>query len=369
MIDLNMKVAKVMKRNYRNWYEGHYISGISLCFLLIMLLVVINCGRVTKQRHFIRLDMSKEHDAGRFIPDKGDMVFIKGDFTNGEKFDLPLDDSDGDWIFTVLLNDILQQSSEPVDSLKFAFLIEPGDNRYIPNSGKEAIPLRVVLLKDIYDKKPIFIFNEAFDDRREAEVTFTVGVANQKVLGFFKPEEGDILVVTGDFCKWDERGFPMKGNRNDEIFSVTIPVKYDPNQAIEYKYRILTNRKVILPNNGWEGVPNRALAISKDVTSTPYAEFSDLRRVARFIIITKSLEKDGKFNPFKGDILQINLMLDGQENLSDALVFIEECQYETAVVFPLTVKDIKWQLIKNIKEVLTEWQPVEVGLKGKLIQR
>jgi len=358
-----------MKTDYRNHHKEFLLSVITLCFLLLVFLVFIDCARVTKQRHFICLDLSKEHDAGRFMPDKGDMVFIKGDFTNDEKFDLSLDDSDGDWIYTVLLNDILQQSSEPVDTMKFSFLIKTGDNRYIPNNGKEAIPLRIVLLKDIYDKKPIFIFNEVFDDRPEVEVTFTVGVANQKVLGFFEPKKGDVMVVTGDFCKWDERGIPMNGNKNDDIFSVTIPIKYDPDQAVQYKYRILTNRKVILPNNGWEGVPNRALAISKDVVNAPYAEFSDLRRVARFIIDTKSLEKDGKFNPLKGDILQINLSLDGQENLSDALVFVEEYQYETAVVIPLTVKDLKWQLIKNIKEALTEWQSVEVGLKGKLIQR
>ena len=358
-----------MNKNYRNHHKEFLLSVITLCFLLLVFLVFIDCARVTIQKHLIRLDMGREHDARRFMPDKGDMVFIKGNFTNGEEFDLLLDDANGDWIYTVLLNDILQQSSKPVDTLKFSFLIKTGDNRYIPNNGKEAIPLRIVLLKDIYDKKPIFIFNEVFDDRPEVEVTFTVGVANQKVLGFFEPKKGDVMVVTGDFCKWDERGIPMNGNKNDDIFSVTIPIKYDPDQAVQYKYRILTNRKVILPNNGWEGVPNRALAISKDVVNAPYAEFSDLRRVARFIINTKSLEKDGKFNPLRGDILQINLSLDGQENLSDALVLVENYQYETAVIIPLTVKDLKWQLIKNIKELLTEWQSVEVGLKGKLVQR
>jgi len=357
----------VMNMNYRNRHKEFLVSGITWCFLLIMMLVVINCGRVTKQQHFIRLDLSKEHDAGRFMPDKGDQVFIKGNFKNEEKFELLLEDYNGDWIYTVPLGDVLQKTAEPVDSLNFSFLVVTGDDRYLPNGGKEAITWRIIRLKDLYNKKPVFIFNEVFDDRPEAEVTFTVGVANQKVLGFFKPEERDILVVTGDFCKWDERGIPMNSDKNDDIFSVTIPVKYDPDQAIQYKYRILTNRKVILPNNGWEGVPNRALAISKNVVSAPYVEFSDLRRVARFIINTKSLEKDGKFNPLKGDILQINLSLDGQENLSDALVFVEEYQYETAVIIPLTVKDIKWQLIKNIKEVLTEWQSVEVGLKGKLI--
>lgn len=275
-----------------------------------------------------------------------------------------LEDTDGDWIYQVLLNDIFKQSNEPVDTLKFVFFIETGDHRYIPNGGEEKIPSRVMLLNDIYDKKPVLIFNETFDDRKEAEVTFTVGVANQKVLGFFKPEEGDIIVVSGDFTKWDDRGIPMKGNYNDEIYSVTVPVKYSADRAVEYRFKILPKRHVILPNEGWESGRRRNLQINKEIVRVPYAEFNDLRRVARFIIDTKSF-KD--FNPLKGDILQIELMLDGQESLSDALVFIDDYQYETAVVIPLTVKDVKWRLVKNINQGLTEWQLVEVGIKGKII--
>ncbi|HQE96095.1 MAG TPA: hypothetical protein PLW05_09285 [Candidatus Marinimicrobia bacterium] len=344
------------------------IEMLFFLFLLLAMIVVSSCNNTGGQRHFIRLDLSKEHDTGRFLPEKGDKVFINLDFANGEKSVLPLEDSDGDWIYQILLNDIFKQSNEPVDTLKFVFFIKAGDHRYLPNGGEESIPMRVILLNDIYDKKPVFIFNETFDDRKEAEVTFTVGVANQKVLGFFKPEEGDILVVSGDFTKWDDRGIPMKGNYNNEIYSVTIPIKYSPDRAVEYRFKILPKRHVILPNDGWESGRRRNLEINKEVVRVPYTEFNDLRRVARFIIDTKLLERSKKFNPLESDILQIELMLDGHESLSDALVFIEEYQYETAVVIPLTVKNIKWRLIKNIKEELTEWQPVEVGLNGKIIE-
>ena len=358
-------MVSVRKRNRKDIHKVLLpIEILLFIFLLLAMIAVSSCNNTGGQRHFIRLDLSKEHDTGRFLPEKGDRVFLNIDFPSGEKSVLNLEDTDGDWIYQVLLNDIFKQSNEPVDTLKFVFFIETGDHRYIPNGGEEKIPSRVMLLNDIYDKKPVLIFNETFDDRKEAEVTFTVGVANQKVLGFFKPEEGDIIVVSGDFTKWDDRGIPMKGNYNDEIYSVTVPVKYSADRAVEYRFKILPKRHVILPNEGWESGRRRNLQINKEIVRVPYAEFNDLRRVARFIIDTKSF-KD--FNPLEGDILQIELMLDGQESLSDALVFIDDYQYETAVVIPLTVKDVKWRLVKNINQGLTEWQLVEVGIKGKII--
>ena len=82
---------------------------------------------------------------------------------------------------------------------------------------------------------------------------------------------------------------------------------------------------------------------------------------------TEQLENDEKFNPLKGDILQVKVLLDGKESLTDALIRVEKHVYETAVVIPLTVQNIKWQIVKNMKEKLTELEAVEVGLKRKVI--
>ena len=134
-----------------------------------------------------------------------------------------------------------------------------------------------------------------------------------------------------------------------------------------YKYRILTRRNVLIPNNGWENIPNRRINITEDNTEAPYAEFNHLRRVARFILDTEQWEMQNKFRPLKGDILQIRLLLDENESYSDALVWVNKYKYETAVAIPLTAIDIKWQVIKNMKDDLTEMKTEEVNLKGKII--
>ena len=338
-----------------------------LMFLAMISMTQLSCVKSAKP--VLMLDMSKEHDGLRFFPDKGDQVFIRinTDQNNPAKF--VLKDENGDWIYKAALSEIVKQSDNHSDSLDFKFFCTAGDGRYLPSNGEETIPNRKIYVSDLYNKKPLFIFNEKYEDLKTVYVTFIVGTSCQKVLGFFKPEEGDQVIVSGSFCAWDEKGIVMDNRDNNDIYKVEIPVKYSSDKPIiEYKFRLLNYRKAIFPQNGWENRENRLLNIQKDKEETSYAEFNDMRRIARFVINTEKAEKNNKFSENKGDILQIKLILDGNESLTDPLMKVIRNKYEIAVAIPLTVQKIRWQIVKNIKVPLTEVEDTEIGLNGNVLE-
>ncbi|MBO8131318.1 MAG: hypothetical protein H0Z29_07365 [Candidatus Marinimicrobia bacterium] len=159
----------------------------------------------------------------------------------------------------------------------------------------------------------------------------------------------------------------MEDPDGDSIYTAKILVKYDPEVPVEYKFKILPNRNISLPNNGWESVQNRILDVNgRKKIKAPYIEFGDIRRVARFIVDAKNLISKKVFLPLKGDILQIELNLDGKCTLTDALTASENSIYETAVMIPLKVKKIRYRLVKNINIPLTDWRDIFVGIRGKI---
>lgn len=337
-------------------------NAVKLLTFGFIVLIMVSCVKSPSNAIYIKLDMSKEHDAGRFKPETGDKISITGNFNNWNPDSIFLLDKNGDWVYTVEL----QQDISP-DTLIFKFIQKAGDGRALANQGWESISNRKHSVYQLKKDTPSFVFNEGNGIGKIVNITFTVGTATQKVLGFFKPEEGDKIIVTGNFYNWDEEGILMEDKDGDDIYTVTVPVSHRPGVPIEYKFRIIAQRDVLLPNSGWENIINRRHYVERDGMKTTYAEFNDLRRVVRFIINTEQWENDKKFNPLKGNILQVKLLLDGKESLTEALIRVRKHVYETAVVIALTVQEIKWQLVKNMEEELTELKAVEVGLKGKVI--
>lgn len=338
-------------------------SIVKLLSLFILIAFLYSCSGLPSDKIIISLDMSKEHDAGYFKPESGDKICIAGNFNDWKTDSLFLEDADGDWIYSVELTNLIKS----LDTLEFKFKKTSGDGRVIGNKGWEGIPNRKIRVEELKKENPVLIFNEIYDKKMEIDLTFTVGTCNQQVLGFFKPDQGDKIVVSGSFCAWDENGILMADNDGDGIYTVTFPARIAPEKPVGYKFRIINKRGAVLINSGWETGKNRIFMPQADSLEAPYAEFNNLRRVARFLINTKKWEKQGKFKPLKGDVLQVNLLLDGKESLSNPLVQVKPQLYEIALQIPLSVKKIEWQALKNIKEKLTELKTLEVDLKGKMI--
>jgi hypothetical protein len=346
------------------------IARWGILFLLSSVaMLLISCTAREEGKYQIRVDMSKEHDAGRFKPEQGDNVGIAGNFNGWNREDIILKDQKGDWIFLGAIDNYVkkwQAGGHPDDTLEFKFIIHPGSERKVANYGWEDVPNRRISASDIEKRKPILVFSEPYDGSQTYEVTFRVGMSNQKVLGFFQPEAGDEVIVSGTFCNWASDGVPMK-EEDGGVYSAKVRVKQNPKEPFEYRYRIATKRKVTQINRGWETIVSRHWDLTDSTTEIPYTEFNDIRRVARFIIDTKQWEQEGKFRPKKGDILQIKLVLDGKETLSDALFQVGRHTYEIGLTIPLTARDVQWQIVRNIKEDLTPLRMAEVDLNGALI--
>jgi len=331
--------------------------------------IFASCNKTIDKKYLVRIDMSKEHDGGRFKPELGDKINLAGSFNEWNMDTLSLSDQRGDWIFSAYVDDFLkeQKGNSSKDTLEFSFVVRLGSGRETARPGWETVKNRKIALADLEKKKPIFVFNEVYDERETFEITFRVGMNNQKVLGFFCPEAGDEVVVSGSFCNWSPEGIPMKDEDGEGVYSIKSEVKENPQKSFDYKFRIVTKRKAVLQNQGWETRENRQWSLANSTTELPYAEFNDLRRVARFTIDTKQWEQKGRFKPKRGDILQIKLSLDGKENLSDALFQVKDHIFETAMAIPLTAREIQWSVARNIKEDLTQFKSVEVDIKGAVV--
>ena len=55
-------------------------------------------------------------------------------------------------------------------------------------------------------------------------------------------------------------------------------------------------------------------------------------------------------------------VLDEKDHLSDALFQVKDHTYETAMIIPLTIKDIQWQVVRNMKEELSPLKNVDIDL-------
>ncbi|MCX6150109.1 MAG: hypothetical protein NTX22_06265 [Ignavibacteriales bacterium] len=360
---------------------------INTAALILITITFTACSRKVKPEYAIYVDMSKAHKSGLFQPapagkpEKGAKIFITGNYNNWSKEGLQLTDEDKDFIFKIDLKKITDAAKKPMDSLEFRFNIEKWrmvDGRWMMESDTtESIAIRKIALNDLYKagvdgKKIVLVFNEVYDVRETAEVTFTVGTSNQKVLGFFKPEEGDKIAITGSFCNWAKNGMIM-GDDGDDIYKIKLPVKYYKNKPVEYKYKILTKRNAYLPNEGLEKTTH-TINIWSEGNEAAYTEFDNISRVARFIINTEKFEREGKFKPLKGDVLQIKLLLDGKEVLTNPLFRVKTHEYETAVIVPMNIKEVKWSIVTNINKQLIpragqgEFENANIKTKGYCIK-
>jgi hypothetical protein len=313
----------------------------------------------------LRVDMSTERDAGSFLPASGDAVVVialPGPHNAWSGDTLALVDNRGDWHYSVPLENLVRRANRPLmsqDTLSFFFAIAGSEGLRPENTD-----VRLITWGSLLESRSVFRFGDAFDHRMRATVRFAVDMNNQSVLGFFRPEAGDRVTVSGNFTEWSPEGLPLE-DLGGGIFGASLPVSFDPGRPLEYRFRILpSGRRAVLVNEGWETLPPRRLSVSGTSAHAPVAAFSDLRRVVRLTVSTAGLENQGLFDADR-DILQARFLLDDEKVLSDALFELRRGLYETAIAIPLTVSDVSWQLVTDIgRRALSELEPLEVGPQG-----
>ena len=322
----------------------------------IHLFLFMSCDRETSYQ--LKLDMSREHDLLRFLPEKGDCVFAILSYQQGKALEIELMDFDQDWIYSGKLGKYQIIS----DSVKLAFYYISGKD-----TVHEAIAPRFLKSIKILNKT-IFKFNEQYHGNDTHEVCFTVNMNNQKVLDFFQPEKGDQVIVSGNFCDWDENGFLLFDKDDDGKYSVCLPEDIFEQGTIEYRYRILTKRDVVQQNGGWENILPRACYLNKESVNKFQDVFDNKLRVIKFVINTNKIKTSNGIDSSDIETLNIKLALDSLISKTDNLMKVSSNQYETAVMIPLNVKNIAWQLILNNHQELTSFQNIEVGPDGRVIE-
>ncbi len=343
------------------------VSCLSACICLI------GCG--DRSEPAVRVDMSAEHDDARFEPGMGEQVALiahPGAFNGWRGDTLWLSDEAHDWIYAIPLDSLTRLARRrltPEDSLAFTFAIARAKNdsaRALVFAREPTIDRRATMAT-MTEESPVFRFGKPYETIGTATVSFAVGMNNQNVLGFFQPEKGDEVIVSGPFSS--QTAIPLKDANGDGTYETTTEVQYRPGEPIRYRYRIVSERQVALPNNGWEFRRWRSLSIKGERAQMPYAAFANQRRLLRFIIDAEPLVEDGRFHPENGDVLQIRLLMDETEQLTGALHSVGDMRYEIALKIPFSVRRVQWQLTKNLgAEALTQVRDVAVGLRGKLVR-
>ena len=71
--------------------------------------------------------------------------------------------------------------------------------------------------------------------------------------------------------------------------------------------------------------------------------------------------------PEHGDLLQVELNLDGTVRRPPSLVKTGGEQWETSVQIPLEAREISWRVVKNLEEELTRFEKIRVPPEGAVI--
>ncbi|MCA1803509.1 MAG: hypothetical protein LC662_13760 [Rhodothermaceae bacterium] len=171
------------------------------------------------------------------------------------------------------------------------------------------------------------------------EVGFTVRMHNQEVLGFFKPERGDIVrvwVLAGN----DSLSTDLYPDKLGLTWQGTIPISLNGTIPLHWKYQMVPGMPGIrLPSKGAERSKWRTTEIGlwRNVHDTPGVWFGDLQHVVRFVF-DSSPEL-----PWKPYIAR--LWSGTNEVLTPEFIRLPQGHYESAVSLNFLEKEWHWELI------------------------
>lgn len=263
----------------------------------------------------IRLDLTAEQDAGRFKPEAGDRVSIAGNFNEWKPDGVFLNKASDSWEYSVGIN------VSGLDTLEYKFVIHSGDGRDLPNTGWENITNRRLSWSDLANHQPVHVFDTPWGPEKQGDVTFTVNLSNQVVLGYFNPENGDRVRLTGSFFDWED-GVDLSLIDTMHTYSVTLPLKYPAGVPLQYRYQILrVDSTLIDPWKGWEKTGERSRV--PELVRTDF--YNNQSHVLRFIVTI----------PDSRDVSEpifIELEHNGKTLQTDPLMRVGPGVYETAVM-------------------------------------
>ena len=138
-------------------------------------------------------------------------------------------------------------------SIAYKFVIASRDNpddviRWESDPNREAsINADTTLRWTTFDRKVIA-------PAKTVELYFSVDMSVYQMIGYFKPDSGDVVLVRGSFNGWGEQNQLQPSTLEPGIWEGYIPITAAPGDFIEYKYYIKTgnNNQARVPNGGWE---------------------------------------------------------------------------------------------------------------------
>lgn len=251
-----------------------YPSRRLICILLFASVqMTLACAYIDHEQPIrVLVDMKRELRAGRFLPERSDRISIAGNFNKWQHDSLYLQHVSEN-IYEAMLPD-----KDLNDTLEFKLFQVAGDERAIANSGWEVVQNRRIVKRDVSNRQIRVRFNEPQDERERIDVTFSVGTKAARTLGIFRPEQGDMIIVSGSFCSWGGAGFLMEDEDNDGIYTITVAMQVALGQPIEYRFGILrksmTNVSIPdAPPVQWAAGGTRKFIPFRDEKTVPYTEF------------------------------------------------------------------------------------------------
>lgn len=236
------------------------------------------------------VNMKSQMKIGRFRPDLGDVVTVRGTFNDwGNSTNNPdtLKDLDNDSIYT---KTILLKAEQTIE---YKYWKSPRGNL----EWESAIDNRQFTIGTSDTTTPLVYFNNEIEP---VMVTFNVNMKVQMQKGNFKPEAGDQVLVRGTFNGWGTID-TLTDNNNDSIYTKTIPISRE--QTIYYKYWKTWRNGV-----DWETFwGDREFYVGMNDTTTPLVYFSneypDVNVTFQVNMKIKMIE--GNFRPTEGDIVTV----------------------------------------------------------------
>lgn len=238
-----------------------------------------------------QVNMKVQMKMGRFKPELGDVVTVRGSFNDwGNSTNNPdtLRDLDNDSIYTKTIPIQAEQTiyykfwKTPRGGLAWEDGIS--DRQFIIGTSDEVIPV-------------VYFNNEEVEP---VMVTFNVNMKVQLKKGKFQPEDGDIVAVRGSFNMWSMND-TLTDPDNDSIYTKVVPVP--KNQTIMYKYW-----KTFRAGVDWENFwGDRSIIIGENDTIAPLVyfsnEFPDVNVTFQLNMKIKMIERT--FLPEEGDIVTV----------------------------------------------------------------